>query len=235
MSNFTTWTVCPHKPIEKLAPNLWRVSGTMPARETQQRQMVLAKLKDGRVIVHNAIALEDKEMAELEAWGQPALIFVPNAYHRQDAAIWKQRYADAKVGTPKGARKRVEAALPVDVVSEEAPQDETVRLIPLDGLPGESVLEVKTEDGVTLVFCDAILNVPKLGFPMSFVLGPTGTVSTPRIVRWMALKDKKAFAAQLEKLADTPRLNRLLFGHGKPITEGASAALLAVVRQLRGG
>jgi hypothetical protein len=231
---FTTWTVCKHKPIEKLAPNLWRVSGSMPNRETQQRQMVLARMGDGRVIVHNAIALEAPEMGELEAWGEPSVIFVPNGYHRQDAPIWKQRYPKAQVIAPAGAKKRVAQVVAVDAVSEEAPKDDSMRLIPLDGLPGESVMEVKTPDGVTLVFCDAILNVPKLGFPMGFVLGPTGQVSAPRIVRWVAMKDKRAFAAQLEKLADTPGLNRVLFGHGKPVTENPRAALLAVVEQLRG-
>lgn len=233
MATFTTWTVCKHKPIEKLAPNLWRVSGTMPNRETQQRQMVLAKMADGRVLVHNAIALNDPEMAEIEAWGTPSVIFVPNGYHRQDAGIWKQRYAQAKVVAPAGSKKRVAQVVPVDAVSEEAPNDSTVRLIPLEGLPPESVLEVKTPDGITLVFCDAILNVPKLGFPMGFVLGPTGRVSTPRIVRWMGLKNKQAFAAQLEKLAETPGLNRLLFGHGRPISEDPRGALLSVVQQLR--
>jgi len=234
MANFTTWTVCPHKPIEKIAENLWRVSGSMPRSEKQQRQMVLARLKDGRIIVHNAIALDDNEMSELEAWGTPSVIFVPNAYHRQDAGIWKDRYKEAQVVAPAGAKKRVASVVAVDAVSEEAPKDDTVRLIPLDGLPGESVMEVKTGDGVTLVFCDAILNVPKLGFPMGLILGPTGKVSAPRIVRWMAMKDKAAFAAQLEKLAETPGLNRLMFGHGRPVTEDPKAALLSVVSQLRG-
>jgi hypothetical protein len=34
---FTEWTVLPHRPIEKLADNLWRVSGEMG---NVQRQMV---------------------------------------------------------------------------------------------------------------------------------------------------------------------------------------------------
>ena len=151
-----------------------------------------------------------------------------------DAFIWKQRYAQANVVLPVGARKRVQAVVPVDAISEDAPKDESVRLTPLAGLPGESVLEVKTPDGVTLVFCDAILNVPKMGFPMGFLLGPTGQVSTPRLVRWIAIKEKRAFAAQLETFAGTPGLNRLMFGHGKPITEDPKGALLSVVAQLRG-
>jgi hypothetical protein len=232
MAIFTTWTVLPHKPIEKLTENLWRVSGTMPDGRTQ-RQMAVARMQDGTLIVHNAIALEPPEMAELEAWGTPAVLFVPNGYHRQDVAIWKQRYPQARVIAPAGARKRVAKVVPVDAVSEQAPRDEAVHLIPLDGLPGESVLEVKSAQGTTLVFCDAILNMPQLGFPVGFFLGPTGRVSTPRVVRWIALKDRRAFAAQLERLAETPGLTRLLFGHGKPITEDPRGALRSVVSQLR--
>ena len=68
---FETWTVLPHQPIEKLTDNLWRVNGRLPKGETQ-RQMVLARMGDGRVVVHNAIALDAAEMAELEAWGTPS-------------------------------------------------------------------------------------------------------------------------------------------------------------------
>lgn len=233
-SCFTSWTVLPHQPIEKLAGNLWRVTGKMPDGKTQ-RQMVLAKLADGRVVVHNAIALADDEMAELEAWGEPAVIFVPNGYHRQDAAIWKQRYAKARVIAPAGARKRVAKVVEVDATTADAPGDAAVRLTPLEGLPAEGVLEVRGDDGgVTLVFCDAVLNEPPLGFPMGFLLAPTGKVSSPRVVRWFLVKDKRALAAQLDGLADTPGLSRLLFGHGEPVTADCPATLRAVAAQLRG-
>jgi hypothetical protein len=199
------------------------------------RQMVLARMNDGRVLVHNAIALGDAEMAELEAWGTPSMIFVPNGYHRQDALIWKQRYPKAQVIAPRGAKKRVEKVVKVDAVTEEAPSDDRVRLIPLDGLPSESVLEVRGDDGgITLVFCDAVLNMPRLKFPMSVFLGPTGTISVPRAVRWIAIKDRRAFAAHLERLADTPGLKTLMFGHGKPITSDAPGALRSAVALLRG-
>lgn len=230
MGVFTTWTVLPHKPIEKLAPNLWRVSGTLGK---VQRQMVLARMADGRVFVHNAIALDDAEMAELEAWGEPSILFVPNGYHRQDAAIWKQRYPKATVVAPPGSRKRVEKVVHVDLVSDAMPGDDTVRLVPLAGMPAESLLEVKTDSGTTLVFCDAILNMPKLGLPMSVFLGPTGMVSCPRASRMFFLKDKRAFARQLDELANKPGLERVLFAHGKGVTDDPAGALRNVVAQLR--
>ena len=88
MKVFTEWTVLEHRPIEKVANNLWRVSGLMGS---VQRQMTLARMRDGRVVVNNAIALDAASMAELEAWGEPSVLVVPNGFHRQDAALWTQR------------------------------------------------------------------------------------------------------------------------------------------------
>jgi hypothetical protein len=230
---FSSWTVLPHDPIEKVADNLWRVQGTMNDGKLQ-RQMVLGRMRDGRIVIHNGIALDDAGMKEIEAWGKPAVLFVPNSFHRQDAGIWKQRYPELTVVAPKGARKRVEKIVKVDAITEDAPHDDTVRLRPLDGCPGESVLEVRSGDDVTAVFTDAILNMRKQGGPFGFVLAPTGKISAPRVARWMLIKDKKAFTAQLDALAATPGLRRLMFAHGKPAV-GAEAAegLRAVSAQLR--
>ena len=66
---FTSWTVLPHKPIE----NLRRTSGGSAATWARPSgRWSLAKMGDGRLFIHNAIALDDAEMAELEAWGDPA-------------------------------------------------------------------------------------------------------------------------------------------------------------------
>ena len=230
---FTSWTVLPHKPIEKLGANLWRVSGTM-SKGKVQRQMMLARMDDGRVVVHNAIALADPEMAELEAWGEPSVIFVPNGFHRQDAFIWKQRYPKAKVIAPAAAKKRVTKAVPMDATTEEAPKDARVRLIPLTGMPSEAVMEVTTDSGVTLTFCDAVMNMPKLKGPMGLFLAPTGKVAIPRAMKFLFVKDKPALAAQLDQLAATPKLERVCFGHGHPVTDDPKAALLQVAAQIRG-
>ena len=66
---FETWTVCPHQPIEKIHDNLWRVEAPFPGSPFP-RTMILARLGDGRIVVHNAIALDEAEMKEVEAWGK---------------------------------------------------------------------------------------------------------------------------------------------------------------------
>ncbi|MCB9565288.1 MAG: hypothetical protein H6708_33300 [Kofleriaceae bacterium] len=228
---FTSWTVLPHSPIEKINDHLWRVTGKMPDGKTQ-REMVLARMADGGVIVHNAIALDEPEMKELEAWGRPTVIFVPNSFHRQDCATWKQRYPEAKVVCPPGARKRVSKIVPVDLVSEDAPGDDRARLLSIEGSQAESILRIAAGDTVTLVFNDLVLNMPRMKGPVGFMLAPTGQVSSPRFARWMMIKDKRAFGAQLRRLADTAGLARIELGHGAPITTDAPGALRAVAAQL---
>ena len=94
-AGFTTWTVLKNKPIAKLEPNLWYVSGRM-ARGTE-RKMVVAKRSDGDFVIFNAIALDPAGMAELEAYANLRYLLVPNGFHRQDAIIWKTRYPQLKV------------------------------------------------------------------------------------------------------------------------------------------
>lgn len=234
MRAFSEWTVLPHQPVEKLTANLWRVSGTLRSAGVDiQRQMVLARMRDGRVVVFNGIALNDVEMRDLESWGKPSLIVVPNRYHRQDAWIWKKRYADAQVVAPPGGRKAIGKVVPVDLTTNDAPQDDDVRLRPIEGCDRDSLLQVRSGDEVTLVFCDTILNIPRRRGFTGFMLAPTGRVATPRVTRWFMMSDKLAFATQLESLAHMPGLKRLLFGHGDPITDDPAGALRSVVAQLR--
>ena len=228
---FDTWTVLPHKPIERLADNLWRVSGTMPSGRTQ-RQMVVVRLGDGRLFVHNAIALGAAEMAELEAWGTPAILYVPNGFHRQDAAIWKQRYPKMTVVAPAGSRKRVEKVVPVEATSDQVQLDDSLSLRPIEGVPAESLLEVRSGDEVSLVLCDALFNLPRRGVLENFLFGPTGKAGVARVARWFLVKDKRAYGAALARWAATPNLRRVLVAHGRPIVDDPAGSLRTAAAQI---
>jgi hypothetical protein len=56
---FTTWTVLPHGKLEALEPNLLTVTGTvhMPLVDIPRR-MTVVRLRDGQLIIYNAIALD---------------------------------------------------------------------------------------------------------------------------------------------------------------------------------
>jgi hypothetical protein len=222
---FRTWTVLEHRPIEKLSDKIWSVEGSLPKGSTR-RIMALVKLNGERLLVHNAIALTDSEMAEVERWGKPAYLVVPNGFHRQDAYIWKQRYPELRVLCPAGARAKVEREVPVDGSYTEDLRDASVQLFHWRGSKDrEGAVLVREADRATLIINDMLLNLPKLGGMMGLMLGPTGVASVPRVMRWLLLKDTRAFKQHLLELAQTPGLGRILVGHG-PTIEGSAAASL---------
>ena len=167
------------------------------------------------MLVHNAIALEDELMTEIEAFGTPEILVVPNGFHRLDAKVWKRRYPRSRVLCPAGARKKVEEVVAVDGSFDDGPKDERVRLFHLDGAKQrEGVVEVKSPSGTTLVFNDFIMNQPKLGGVIGFMLAPTGKPAVPRVFRWFFVADRAKLTAHIEKLAATPELKRVIVSHG---------------------
>jgi len=230
---FDKWEVHPHKPIEKLESNLWRVEGDLPGTTTgTKRVMTIVKTQDGGLVIHNAIALEEDLMKEIDAFGEVETIIVPNGFHRLDAKVFKERYPKAKIVAPAGAHKKVSEVVKVDA-AYEGKVDDTLSMTHLDGLKNaEGVLEIVSDGKTTLLFNDCINNLPKIGGVMGFMLSPTGVAAVPRITRWLVMKDKDAFRAHLEKLADTKDLARIIVSHGAMITDNPSNTLKTVAARL---
>lgn len=217
----TTWTVQKNRPIEKLGSNLWRVSGLLGPKGPQ-RSMSVARRADGDLIIYNAIALDEPGMAELEAFGRPAYMVIPNAFHRADAFIWRQRYPDIKVVAPAGAARAAAKAVPVDMGPGDVPADPDIWLGCPDGFAEkEALMVVNGADGRTVVANDALCDIPaERGFPVSVMMAPIGRLSTPRVIRWFLMKDGAAWASHIDRL--TEGLARLVPGHGD-ILEGERA------------
>lgn len=229
---FETWTVLPHEPLQKLTENLWTVRGTMPGGKVT-RVMSVIRLASGKLIIHNAIALEEPLMRELQAFGEPGYILVPNGFHRQDARIYKDRFPAAKVLCPAGSSKRVSQVVAVDGDYQQAPPDERVQVSYLDGVKNvEGMIKVDSSDGSTLIFNDLVCNMPKLSGLSGIALAPTGKASVPLVSRMMMLKDKRTTGASLAKLAETPNLRRIVVSHGALINDGAPAILRSVAAAL---
>lgn len=231
MTAAAAWTVLPHGPLERLADNLRWVQGTLP-RMSLKRVMTIARLADGRLVIHNGIALGDIQMRQIEAWGTPAFLIVPNGMHRQDAAAYKERYPALTVLAPSGSRAKVEEKVAVDGTFEEFPADETVRLERLDGVAdAEGVMLVRSPDGTTVVLTDAMFNMDRktdvLGFLFTTIFGSAPGPRVSRLAKLLLVKDRAALRAQFERLAAIPDLVRVVVAHEK-VASGpeARAALL---------
>jgi hypothetical protein len=157
---FTHWTVLPHGKLSRLDDNLLSVAGDLPMPMGDfPRRMTVVRLRDGRLIMFSAIALDESEMQELEAFGRPTFLVVPNDIHRMDAKIWKDRYPQLIVLAPAGARKKVEEVVPVDQTAIDF-GDPEVHFVTVPGTDErEAALVVETASGTTLVMNDLIWNV----------------------------------------------------------------------------
>jgi hypothetical protein len=230
-----TWKVQPHGKLTKIDDNIMTVTGElrMPLMSLPRR-MTVVRLKDARLAVFSAIALDEQQMAALEAFGRPAYLIVPSDKHRLDAKIWKDRYPSLQVVAPEGARAAVAKVVPVDAVAPRF-DDQTVQFVTVPGTRDrEAALVVKTSSGTTLVLNDIVGNIrgaTGVGGAMLRLVGFAGDrAKIPGIVKKMMIQDTGALRAQLLEWAQIDSLNRILVSHGSPIEDNPRQ----VLRELAG-
>jgi hypothetical protein len=226
----------PHDPIERLGDGLWRVEAPVP-NIALKRVMTLARLDDGRLVIHSAVPLDEASIAEIEAWGRPAFLIVPSRYHRLDAPAYKRRYPDLCVLCPRGARAIVERVVAVDGDYDAFPAAQRVRLKHLEGTAArEGVMIVEQGSKTTLVFNDVIFHMPHVsgvsGFVLRYITGSSGGPRTSRIARTFIVADKAKLAAEFLQLAETPRLERIIVAHHRVISDDPAGVLRALARAL---
>ncbi len=235
MAKTRPWTVAPHDPIEKHESNLWSVGGKLPSGN-MLRRMAIARLSDGGLVFYNAVPLREPEMQALESWGKPAFLIVPNGFHRLDIQPYKTRYPALKILCPAPAAARVRAEAPVDGDLTLLPPDPAVRTEALSGLKtAEPVMIVESGGAHSLVFGDAVFNLPHLpGIDGALfkLLGSTDGPRVTNIARWLIVAEKPSFRAHLERLAALPGLRRWIPSHGSPVESDAAGVLKTVAATL---
>jgi hypothetical protein len=233
----TEWKVLPHGSLTRVEDNILTVEGTirMPLGDFSRR-MTVVRLRDGRLVIFNAIALDEEQMRVLENFGKPAFLIVPNGHHRLDARIWKERYPDIRVVTPAGARAKVEETVSVDSTHADF-DDPAVTFVTVPGTgDNEAALEVAGSNGSTLILNDMVGNLRKtsgMGGWLLRLMGFSGDEPhIPLPVKMAMLKDKGAFAAQLRRWAELPSLKRIVVSHGVTIDQNAPATLRKLAASL---
>jgi len=227
---FTEWKVLPHSKLTAIEDDILTVVGDVPMPvANMKRRMTVVRLRDGRLVIFSAVALDEEEMRALEDFGEPAFLIVPNDHHRLDSKIWKDRYPAMQVITPKGAREEVEKVVHVDATSADF-GDPDIALMTVPGTrEHEAALEVRRPNGTTLVLNDVVGNMRATSGFGGWLLRMMGFAGDkPRVpfpVKLAMIHDKAALAAQLRRWADLPALKRILVSHGSAIEDDPRSAL----------
>jgi hypothetical protein len=100
----------------------------------------------------------------------------------------------------------------------------------------EGVMIVESGDRVTVVFNDAVFNMPHgkglAGWVFRHITASTGGPTVSRLMRWFVVKDGVALRRDLEELADLPHLSRIIVSHHRMIEEDAARTLRDVASAL---
>ncbi|MGB0591114.1 MAG: hypothetical protein ACPGU1_15670 [Myxococcota bacterium] len=227
--------VHPHGALERLAPGLWQVTGSL-ARGPLPRNMQVWRAPSGELLIQSAICLEAEGMARLDALGKVRWIVVPCPMHRADALPYRLRYPEAELLCPSAAKAKVEEVVQVDGVCEAALPGLGIEVYVPQGLkPFELHLVCPLEDGTkALLVTDALFNLgaePPRGFGGMMLkwMGSVGPLGMTRLGRWLLLKDRALWRAHLEQLAEISDLSVLCVAHGEAVRGDVAKALRDVI------
>lgn len=186
--------------------------------------MTIMRLDDGSLLIHNAIQLEESELAWLNSLGPVTSIVGPNTYHCSDAGWMHDRFPQARLYVPQKNLSRFPKALDVN---QDFPQTPGVVCYPMRGTrmqeaafwhPGTS----------TLVLTDTAFNMPPVFTGLEKILMDWnkvgGRFGPSRLTRLLFATDVQALLDSYRRLTQLP-LKRIIVNHGDVLEENALAQL----------
>ena len=228
--------VYPHGQWEMLAEGVWQISGHL-AHGPMSRNMVVARLASGGLFLHSVICLNEEAMKQMENFGKPEIMVVPNPLHRLDAAAYLERYPDLKVICPQSIVDKVQMKVKVSDTVESLAPVAGFMFHRIQGVKSsERAYEFGPEGNRVLVVCDVLMNMPNYSGVMGKIMrwmGSTGFFGMTRIGRWGLLKNREAFVNWLVEMSNREDLKILSMAHGEAIREQFSNRLKEAARRLK--
>ncbi len=221
--------------LQSLAPGLWGtectvvVSGIMKFRS----RMTVVQLRDGSLLLHSPVEIDDRLAKEIETLGNVAHIVAPNHLHHVFAGAAKERYPKATLWAAAGlAKKRKDLTLDELLTPDATPpwSDEFPhQVIRGNGWMGEVVFFHRASS--SLIVTDLVFNIHEAdGWftrTMLKMMGAYQKIGQSRMVRFTT-KDREAFATSLQGMLSW-EFERVIPCHGRVIEDGARQKILEQV------
>lgn len=192
--------------------------------------MTVLRLASGDLLLHSPVAMTPDRRAAVDALGPVAHLYAPNTFHHSWIGEWSAAYPAARLHAPAAlAGKRRDLQIHRIHGAPEPALAADLDELPIDGfLLHESVLYHRPSR--TLVVADLVHNVgrPEHTWTRLYARanGFCERVALSRMIRWTAFRDRPAARRSLDAVLARP-FDRLVVGHGAPLTTDAHAALAA--------
>ena len=224
--------------LTRLADGVWTATAPMqfigmPLTST----MSVLRLDDGGLMLHSPIAMTDALRAEVEALGPVAQLYAPNTFHHVSIGQWAAAFPDARLHAPAAlAKKRPDLHIDrAHDMTREPAFAGVLDEIHIDGFRLEESALVHRPSR-TLIVADLVHNIgtPPDGWTMIYasLMGFYGEVAISRMIRLAAFPDRRAARKSVDAVLEH-ELDRVIVGHGAPLTTDAREQLRAAYAWLR--
>jgi uncharacterized protein DUF4336 len=194
--------------------------------------MTVLRLGGDRLLLHSPLAMTPERRAAVQDLGRVEHLYAPNTQHHMWIGEWADSFPTARVHAPAGlAKKRPELRVDrvIDAATPESDFAGVVDEIRIDGFRLEESVLVHRPTR-TLVVADLVHNVgrPTHGWTVAYtrMMGFYDRVALSRMIRWIGFSDRAAARAAIDAVLACP-LERIVVGHGSPVTARARDALAA--------
>jgi hypothetical protein len=155
-------------------------------------------------------------------------LYAPSLFHHLRVRAWAEAFPDARVHAPVGLEKK-EKGLRIDRHHGDPAFSDVVDELRIEGCRlGEAVLFHRPTR--TLVVADLVHNIGRPDHRWTKIyagaMGFYDRVAISRLLRFTAFPDRAAARRSLDRVFGLP-FDKIIVGHGTPITTDAPAALRA--------
>lgn len=186
-------------------------------------RMTVVRLKNGDVLLHSPIRIDDALAAEIEAIGPVRYLIAPNCFHHLYLTDVMARYPEAKLYTAPGlAQKRPDLDVTAEIrPDKKLPWADEFDWFALAGAPKMNEIILLHRASKTLMVTDLMFNMSRVRGPMTpFLLLCAGAWRKPGQSRvWRLLtRDRKAAKASLQPVL-AQNFDRVTMAHGDVVAQ----------------
>ena len=216
--------------LEPLAEDVWTVNAEARALGVSiGHRMTVVRRKSGGLVLHSPVAYSDELVRVLTELGPIEHWIAPSRTHDLHLDEWFEHLPGAATwGAPKLRKPHPEWSFTGWLAEDlDAPWRDEFDLLPLEGAPRLGEWVFLHRPSRTAICADVLFNLGRGGRGvdglLQRVLGIRGEARADRLLL-LVIKDRKAWNASLRRMLEWD-FERLVVGHGTPITEDPKSKL----------